>query len=453
MSRLRRLPKPLIVLLAAASLLIAIAGCAYFKPNSLSLSQPGGIGSARVHFVLCSVASNLDCEPNNAEGSIQYLLGIAVPPGSTPPQTITATPVSGGGAPIVFTLNEEVAKEMAASSAGITRELEKTGGTPEEEEDRKEAQRIIGGIWPPSGLQGVGYLSGAVLEAKGPSYEWSVDADFGLPAAADGSPFAGPFAAGIALGLREVGPEFPENSPVHCVRIEEPKAPDGTALCGGTNQLSQVGTSDLRIASPSKATQVFVGGSGPIKFKLNYGSTAATVSTFALKAKTSEKGGKAALTTGATFLPGALDPTSHRAPTATSEVKVTVPKNAKPGTYEVTLTATTPQGGTATGVAKVKVTKPKLKLGGVTLNKAKGTATLTVKVPGAGTLTVTGKGIVKAKKKAKKAKKLKITVKTKGKTKTQLEATGKAKVKANISFKPTSGISVKKVKSLTLRQA
>lgn len=444
MSRLRRPAKPLAALLASGVFALVLSGCVYFKPNSLTVSQPGGIGAARVHFVLCTEPAP-DCGPNESDETLQYLLGIAVPPGSTPPQTITATPVSGGGAPIVFTLNEEVAKEMAAASPSTQKFLEEEGAPPE-------AKQLIGGPWPPSGLQGVGYLSDPVQETEGPTIEWSVDADFGIPVAADGSPFAGPFATGVALGIRPVNAERPANRPVHCGRAEAgPPQPDA-AICGGTNQQSQVGTSDLRIAAPSKPTQVFVGGKAPVKFKLNYASTTTTTS-FALNGSTSVKGGKASIPTGATFVPGALDPTSHRAPTATSEVSVSVPKKTKPGTYEVTLTATAPQGGTASQVAKVKVVKPKIKLGGVKLNKAKGTATLSVKVPGAGTLTVSGKGLVKTKKKAKKAKKLKITVKAKGATKGQLGALGKAKVKAKITFKPKSGISVKKTKSITLKQS
>lgn len=452
MSRLRRPVKPLLALLALAGLVLAVSGCAYLKPNSLTVTQPGGIGSARVHFSICTVASNIACEPNSSEGTAQYLLGIAVPPGSTPPQTITATPVNGAP-PMVFTLNESVATEIAAASSGVARELEKTGGTPEEEEDRAEVRQFYGGAWPPSGLQGIGYLSGPVQETKGQTWEWLVDADFGLPVSG-GSPFSGPFATGIAMGLRVVTPESPASRPVHCVRVEEVEsAPKDSALCAGSSQQAQVGTSDLTIAGPSKPTEVFVGGSAPVKFKLNYATTGTTIPSFALKAKTSLKGGKAGIATGASFVPGAVNPTSHRAPTATSEAKVTVPKNAKPGTYEVTLTATAPQGGTVSQVAKVKVTKPKLKLGGVKLNKANGTATVTVKVPGAGTLTVSGKGIAKAKKKAKKAKKLKITVKANGKTKAALETSGKAKVKAKFSFKPKSGISVKKSKSITLKQS
>src|SRR4029079_12036708 len=108
----------------------------------------------------------------------------------------------------------------------------------------------------------------------------------------------------------------------------------------------------------------------------------------------------------------------------------------KPGTYDVTLTATAPQGGAVSQVAKLKVTKPKLKFGGVKLNKGKGTATFSVTVPSAGTLTASGKGLVKAKKTAKKAKALKVTIRSKGKTKAQLEELGKAKIKAKISFKP-----------------
>jgi len=442
-SRLRRSAKSLVALLAFGVFALVLSGCVYFKPNSLSVSQPGGIGSARVHFVLCTEPAPT-CGPNETEGTVQYLLGIAVPAGSTPPQTVTATPTNGGP-PIVFTLNEEVAKEFAAASPSTQEVLAEEGVPPE-------AKQVIGGPWPPSGLQRVGYLAAPIQETKGPTYEWSVDADFGLPVAADGSPFTGPFATGIAFGFRGVTPEFPANRPVHCVRKEDGELKDDAALCGGTNQQSQIGTSDLRIAAPGKPTQVFVGGKAPVKFKLNYASTTTTTS-FALKGGTSLKGAKATVPSGATFVPGALDPTSHRAPTATSEVKVSVPKKAKPGTYEVTLTATAPQGGTATGVAKVKVAKPKLKLGGVKLNKANGTATLTVKVPGAGTLTVSGKGLVKAKKKAKKAKKLKITIKAKGPTKGQLEQLGKAKVKAKLSFKPTSGITVKKTKSITLKQS
>ena len=223
-----------------------------------------------------------------------------------------------------------------------------------------------------------------------------------------------------------------------------------SAICPGVGLKGQVGTSDLKIAVPAK-TSAFVGAKAKVTFPLKFASSASPSPSFGLAASSTLSKASLKLSS-TTFTPGTPDPSTHLSPPASGSVTVTVPKKAKPGTYEVTLTATTPQGGTATQVAKLKITKPKLKLGGVKLNKANGTATLSVKVPGAGTLTASGKGLVKAKKKAKKAKTLKLTIKAKGKTKAQLEELGKAKVKAKISFKPTSGITVKKSKSITLKQ-
>ena len=431
-----RLAKPAVVLVVLSGLALAISACAIFKVGSLSVSQPGGIGSARVHFALCTEPEEGKCtlnEPEEPNQQTQYLIGIAMPPGSTPPATITAVPVSGG-APINFTLNGEVASELAAASKKLS----------EEEPEVK--------AWPPAGLEGAGYLSAPYAEEEAVSREWSVDADFGLPAPADGSPFAGPFATGVAEGGRVVHAGHPASAPVRCWRFEGTPA-EGEAVCSFDFEDAQAGTTDLRINGPAKPASGFVGGSVPVKFSLNLASTAGSLPVISLSATSSVKGGKAKVVPGSTFTPGALDPTTHRAPSATTEVSLSVPKNTKPGTYEVTLTGTASQGGTASAVAKVKVTKPKISLGGVKLNKAKGTATLSVKVPSAGTLTASGKGIVKAKKKAKKAKKLKITIRANGKALAQLEETGKVKVKAKVSFKPTSGIAVKKTKAILLKKS
>lgn len=112
------------------------------------------------------------------------------------------------------------------------------------------------------------------------------------------------------------------------------------------------------------------------------------------------------------FTPPAPDATTHRS-SGSETVTVAVPKTAKPGVYEVTLTAKTPQGGTATQVAKIEVTQPKLKLGKVKLNKKNGTAKLSIGVPSAGTLTVSGKGIAKVQRKPAGPKPLKVTIKAK----------------------------------------
>lgn len=429
----RRLAKPLAVLVAVVALALALSACAFFKAGSLGLSQPGGIGSVHVHFVLCTEpgsGAEPACNPDETEGELQYLLGIAVPPGSSPPATITATPV-GGGTPIVFSRNDQVAPQIAAGVAALQ--------TIEPEEFKKP--------WPPPGLEGVGYLSGVVVEAKGPTVEWAVDAEFGLPSAADGSPFTGPFKASPALGIRAVAPEAPADRPPRCVSTETPEPTE--AICLSSEEEVEVGTSDLRIASPA-ATKVFVGGKATLQYGLDFAGTAPSLPSFALGATSALPGAGLALSS-PTFAPPPPDPGTHRS-SGSETVTVAVPSNAKPGTYEVTLTAKAAQGGSVSQVAKVEVTRPKLKLRRVKLNQAKGTATLSVLVPGGGTLTASGKGIAKAQGKAKGPKTLKLTIRGKGKTKRLLTEKGKAKVKAKLTFKPTNGASVAVAKKITLKK-
>lgn len=443
MSRLRRPAKPLIALVALIAVAVVFSACAFIKPGSLSLSQPGGLGSARVHFVMCTI-SNLEesatCGPSGETGELQYLLGIAAPPGSVPPQTITAVPV-GGGSPLVFTRNEEVASELAASSAN----LEKLAKEEGEEFEFTQA-------WPPAGLQGFGYLSAPYQEQEGVAVEWNIDADFGLPAGADGGSFGGPFGTGLAIGMRGVGPGEPADRSIRCFRFDAPPQ-ENEAVCFGTSQRAQIGTSDLNIGAPAQ-TSAFLGGKAKVSFPFDFATTVTPSPIFALSASSTLPKAKYALAS-PNFVPGVLDPTTHRAPVANQTVTVTVPKNAKPGTYDVTLTAAAPQGGSVSQVAKLKVSKAKISLGGAKLNKAKGTATLSVKIPGAGTLTASGKGIAKVRKSAKKTKKpkrLKLTIGAKGKAKKQLAEEGTAKVGVKVTFKPLSGVAVTKTKKITLKQ-
>ncbi|HEX6153216.1 MAG TPA: hypothetical protein VFZ19_06800 [Solirubrobacterales bacterium] len=438
MSRLRRPAKPVIVLLAFIGLALSLSACTYYKAGSLALSQPGAIGSARVHFVICTEPEGTTCNPPEETVQVQVLVGIAVPPGSTPPATLTAVPL-GGGAPLTFTRNDEVSAEMAAASVN----LEKFAKEAEVSEEGTQA-------WPPTGLQGVGYLSAPFQETEGVTQEWTVDADFGLPVPSDGGAFAGPFGAALAFGQRGVSPAQPANRPVRCYRFEaEPQ--ENEAFCAGTSGQGQIGTSDLKI-TPAAQTTAFLGGKGTLSFPLNFASTAAALPSFNLAA-TSTLPKASVKPASPTFTPGVPDATTHRSPLALGTVNVRVPKNAKPGLYDVTLTATTAQGASVSQVAKLKVAKAKIKLAGLKLNKAKGTAILSVKVPAAGALTVSGKGLVKKKAKAKKAKTLKILIKPNAKTKALLAEAGKAKVKAKISFKPTGAAPFVKSKSIVLKQS
>src|SRR5262249_48276614 len=147
--------------------------------------------------------------------------------------------------------------------------------------------------------------------------------------------------------LREVTAKQPASRPVHCVRFEEgAKSAEGDALCTGTLQSGQVGTSDLRISAPKKVPQAFVGGKGEVDFPLKLASTASSSPSFSLSATTKAKGGKAKLAS-KTFKPGKVNAKTHLAPTGTGKVTVSVPLSIKPGTYKVTLTAKTAQGGVA----------------------------------------------------------------------------------------------------------
>jgi hypothetical protein len=440
-SDVRRRSKFLVLAVAVAGLALALSACASFKEGSLSVTQPKGIGAAHVHFILCTEPEGSTCQPNQEHEppepneTLQYLIGIAVPQGAAAPATFTAQPITPGTQPITFTRNDQVASEIAASSAKLAEAELPPGSEPVKP-------------WPPAGLEGIGYLSAPVEEEEGSLDEWGVDAEFGLPVPSDGSPFTGPFIAATAEGSREVDSEHPADAPVHCFRAEEEGLDPSYAFCTATVEEAQVGTSDLKIAAPATAS-VFVGGKAALQFAMNFASTAGTP-TFNVTAGSSLPGATVAVSA-PSFTPAAPDASTHRS-TGSDTVTVPVPKTAAPGLYDVTITATTPHGGTATQVAKIEVTKPKLKVGKVKLNKRNGTAKLSVGVPSAGTLTASGKGIVKAQRKATGPKTLKLPIKAKGKAKKKLNATGKAKVKAKLVFKPENGAPVTKTKAIVLKK-
>jgi len=431
---LRRRTKSALVFVAIAVFALVLSACAAYKPGSLQMSQPGGIDSVRVHFALCTEpepvgeTEAVTCTPNEGSGEAQYILGIAVPKGSTPPATITAA-ATDGGPPIIFSRNDQAAQSIAEASAGS-------------EEP-----------WPPAGSDGIGYLSAPYNEEKGVSREWLIDADFGLPLAADGGSFGGPFTTSIAYGLRAAGGEgFSADRPVDCFNPSTGEDPEESmAFCASADKGS-VGVSDLKIGAPA-TTKVYVGGKAQLTYGLDFASTASPLPSFALKGSTTLAKAAVKLSS-STYAPTSVAPGTNRAADSRT-VTVTVPKKAKAGTYEVTLTATTPQGGSVSQVAKLQVTKPKIKLGKVKLNKAKGTAILFVKVPSAGKVTVSGKKVVRAKRtsKASGAKTLKVPIKPKGKAKLQLAEIGSAKVKAKVTYKPANGAAVTKSKAITLKQA
>lgn len=425
------LPRTLLCLTALTLAGVLLSGCAFFKDGSLQLSQPVGIGSVRVHFELCSVGEGeAECEPSDEEGQQgQQLLGFAVPAGATAPATITAAPKAGGAQPIVYTRNDQVGAALVAEAEG-------TPETP----------------WPPAGAQVIGYISEVIAESPTPLQEWTVDAEFGLPPAADGGASAAPFPVTIADGWRAVSaaPNLPATRPLDCTEGEGKIPIEALISQCYVEEGKTLGVSDLKIQAP-KTTTAFPGAQAKLTFGLDAASSVAPPPSFGLGGTTTLRGASVSISE-RVFTPGKVGGASFRAPLATRQLRVTVPKKAKPGTYEVTLTGTAPGGGAVTATTTLKVILATVKLvGRPKLNERAGTAVLNVKVPGAGSLTVSGKGIIKAKKTAKKAKVLKLTVRAKGGVKAALLASGSARLKPKLSFKPVSGATTTKSSSLTLK--
>jgi hypothetical protein len=387
----------------------------------------------RLHLVICTEAepsSEEECRPEDRTGEAQSILAFAVPIGSVTPATISAGPTAPGPT-LTYFRNQEVAQAFAAFKK------EEEEGAPTEPP------------WQPPGTEVVGYLSAPYPETTGQRLQWPIDVEVGLPAPADGGAFGGPAAAAVGSGWRVVDPTHPANRPIDCVEFEEP----GSKFKGGceTNESLSLPVSDLRILSSPGAT-ANVGAPVAVPFTLNFASSVTPVPTFALAASTTLAGATVAVTP-ATFAPTALNPSSHRAPPIPVTATVTMPRTAIPGTYDVTLTATSNGGGRVSQVAKLVVVKPVIKLGKLRRNKAKGTAQLSVTVPAAGTLTLGGKKVVAAKRKAKGPEVVKLTIRSKGKAKKSLQKKGKAKVKAIVTFTPLSGAPVSSTKPIVLKKS
>lgn len=418
---------------AACGLAVALAACSTgFKPGSFAVSQPGGVGPVRLHLALCTQATE-PCEASEGNLQGQLSLAFAVPPGSRAPQTLTAVPGSGGS-PIQYSLDPEVAARLAEL------EMEEEGLT-----------------WPPPGSEIVGYLSEVVKETAGENMEWTIDADFGLPDAADGGSYGGPFTVTVLTGLRLVDGEHLASRPYLCA---EGEFPEFTAICQ-INAQAQTNVSDLKIAPPA-AVHANAGETASIPFSFDFAGTASPLPSFALGATTSLPGAAVALPE-AGYAPTGVDGATHRAPPASRAVTVAIPAGAAPGSYDVTITAKTPAGGVVSRTATLAVTPvppapapppaaATMKLGKVKLNKRRGTASVSVALSGPGALTVTGKKIVRARRHAAAAKTVKVTIKGRGKAKRALGRKGKAKVKAKFRFQPTAGAVITKAKSITLKK-
>jgi hypothetical protein len=440
---IRRLVRATLAAASLGALTIGASGCDFIPGESYAVTQPQGIGKVHVEFDVCTMNMNFaepegfaECSPRDKDGRGQDLFALALPAGTTVPQTIVAQPKpESGGQPLVFTRNQEVTERAV--------EWKFPGAEPGEEEES----------WLPPGTEVFGYLSQVFDEKKGEKLEWSVDLDLELPA---GDPYAAEYRAGLFGGWRTISEAKPESRPIDCqeYKLEGEPEVNGACIPVGTET---PGVSDLAIRATSPTTQAFIGGRAGVPFDLLLGTTlgleptSAPLPVFSLKAATNLAGANATPDNGV-FQPSPPDPASHLSPVAARLAVVDVPEDAKPGVYEVTITATTQAGGSTSATGQLQVTRPKIKLGKLKLNR-NGTATLTVTVPSAGTLTATGKGLTKVKRKPKKAGKAKLKLKPRGKAKAELLADGKVKLRVKVKFKPSSGIAVSASRAVNLKLA
>jgi hypothetical protein len=420
-----------IVVAAIAALAAVLTACTNFVPGSLEVAQPQGVGAVHVQFAACLQSSEIPfCSPTDRSGQAQAFLALAVPSGAAAPATITAQPSPGAPA-VTLSRNQEVAERLAEQG---------TTGNVEE--------------WPPAGDEIVGYLSDVYTETEGEEAEWTIDAPVGLPAPADGAPFGGPFLTAIGGGWRIVDATHAADRPIECTETTS------DADCSLADEV-EVGVSDLKIGA-GPAT-VPAGGRASLPFTLDFASTAEPPPSFSLAASTSLAGATAAPHPG-TYAPANLDPETHRAPQAGIHVTFAVPATTPPGTYDVTLTATTSSGGSVSRTAKLTVTaapapvpiaapaKPTLKFDKVKLNRRKGTASIEVHVSEAGTLAVSGKTVRAVERRASGPGWLKMPIRAKGKAKKALARKGKARVKAKLFFTALTGVTASRSRAFTLKR-
>jgi hypothetical protein len=424
---MRRSTRLSLLLAALVALAVTLSACAGIKPGTFQITQPGGIGPLHYVVTLCSEDEGPEtCEPSGKEGDGQQMLVLAVPKGATAPATVTAVP-GPGASPMVFNRDPEVAAAFNATFGGIE-----------------------GEEWPPPGSELVGYMTGVIDEVASPEvFEWTIDAEIGLPSGADGGSFGGPVEGDIGIGWRLVDGTHPPDRPINCFEGEPPFV--FTGVCEIPNEFVQAGVSDLKIPTASPVT-ANVGATASIPFTLDFASSASTRPSFDLSGSTTLPGGTVTVA-GSPFAPGAPPAGTSRYAPETRTAAVGIPATTKPGTYSVTFSAKAGGGGAVvTSTALLTVVKPKIGFGKLSFNRKKGTATLQVKVFESGTLTASGRGIVKAQKRAGKAKTLKVTIRAKGKAKKALSEAGKAKVKAQFKFKPLSGAAVTKSRSIVLKK-
>lgn len=183
----------------------------------------------------------------------------------------------------------------------------------------------------PAGTRWVGYISPTInyTTAGGPQ-TGRLRLLLGLERPADGGPYRGGVSSAMFVGSRLVTPTASPSRPVTCGSSLTTVNNADTTICGDGSGGFGTGTRDLGIlAAPAQA--VVQGGLATFAFPLRYAGVSSPQANFSLSAGSTLPGGLYAVT------PDAYQPPNEGS--AEARVAVGVPAGARPGSYDVTLTA------------------------------------------------------------------------------------------------------------------
>ena len=255
-------------------------------------------------------------------GTGQVLLGVIVQDTTSLPSSFTST----GPEALTFTPSPSYAAELERlSPAGP------------------------GGRW-------LGFISQAVdYQTGGGPQSATIKLPFKLRRGADGAPFQGDLSAVIIGGVRVVSAVAPASRPVVCGpaknmvydEVQPPNdATDVWVICDDTGFQAGGPTRDLGVLNGAVASGV-PGGVRSLTFAVRYAGSAAPAADFRLSATTELPGATVAVT------PGTLVPDSDS--TSAVSVAVGIPAGARPGRYDVTLTARLANGQARAGTGTLTV--------------------------------------------------------------------------------------------------
>jgi hypothetical protein len=298
---MRRTPRRLLLVLAAAVAALALTGCVNI--TSFTASQPSPVGSVRITTQLCRGGSancgddgNGNFNPGSGDAKTQLLIAYRVTAGSIPPPSVRFENDGSQGPEFV-------------PSPSYTAELQR--------------------LSPVAGQQWFGYIAPPFTYAASAT-SGTIVADFGLPSSADGTPLSD-YAYLVVAGWRATLDNTDVNRPVSCG--SSLTTPNDTAICidaPAPNDVTSWKTLALHDVGISGGTSAPVqpGGTTTIPFTLRTNGTPAVL-ILSVSAYTGAPSGSA------TAAPAAITLSPNASAGAT--VRVAVAEGTPPGDYPVTL--------------------------------------------------------------------------------------------------------------------